>query len=310
MKNIFESVKKLYTSENKAKQHWMLISLILFILIPFICLSYLQSDSSTVEMQTILALSAVFGILSIIPFFALCGAIIDYYNGRLNNQTGLFDVSISSIKKGLKIFPLGLVWTIYTTCIILLPIAVIIPCMIILTKHFHSIIFAIPFFFLFALYIIAICLLVIPFISYIIIEYAKDYKYKKYLFNPLTICKYMKKAFKSTVITNLKLYVANIILNIANSIIIFFSIILLFMSIFFIVFFISIFNPNAEILENISDLCTIPIFIIVSVFIAYVQTILGLAVGDIYTKIYKTEIEGQENTEENKTIEEETTNEE
>jgi hypothetical protein len=307
MKNILESIKKLYANENKAKQHWMLIWLILFTILPFICLSYLQSDSSITEMKIILSLGAIFGILAIIPFLALCGATIDYYNGRLNNQTGLFDVTLNSIKKGLKIFPLNFVWTIYITFAALFPMIALIPYITINIQNFGSITFLLSLLLLMLLYVVyalALGLLVVPFYSYIIIEYAKDYKYKKYLFNPLTICKYMKKAFNSTVITNLKLYVANIILNMAYYVIILIAIILFFMFVFFAILSIAFFNPSDEIIENISVLCSIPIITVVSVIITYAQMIIVYAVGDIYVKIYKTEIEPQENTEEIPTIEE------
>jgi hypothetical protein len=304
MRNIFESVKKLYTSENRIKQHVMYAWLLFFAGLPFFCLSCLQNNNSTLDLQIILILSAVFGVLAIIPYFAIIGATIDYYNGRLNNQTGLFDVSIETVVKGIKFFfPLGLTWLIYFTCITLLPIAAILPFFISNVHKINSMIFILLIMLallFFMVYIFAICLLIIPFASYMVIEYAKDYKHKRFLYNPLVIFKYMKKAFTATVITNLKLYLINIVLNIAYNIIIFVVIAMFFVFLFAIVL---IFNPSAEITDKFSSLIFIPILILATILV-YIQSILGLAIGDIYVKIYKTEIETKENSEDIQEIEE------
>jgi hypothetical protein len=306
MKNILESVKKLYANENRVKQHVMYASLLFFVALPFFCISFLQNNISILETQIILILSAVFAVLSIIPFFAIAGATIDYYNGRLNNQTGLFDVTLKSVVKGIKFFfPLGLVWMIYFTCVTMLPIALVLPFLILNVHKINSMILVLLIILallVFMLYLMLICLFILPFVSYVVIEYAKDYKHKGFLYNPLVLFKYMKKAFASTVITNLKLYIANMILNIAYNIVGFIVIAMLFVWLFVIVL---ILNPSAEMIDKCSNLLFVPV-IILATLLVYMQGILSLAGADIYVKIYKTEIEPQEISEESQESEEPT----
>jgi hypothetical protein len=261
-------------------------------------LSFLQIKSDPAETQTVLILSAIFGIISLIPLFAIGGAVIDYYNGRLNNQTGLFDVSLATVVKGLKVFPLSLAWIIYITFATLLPLVLFAPFFITQLHKISSVIYVLLLLFAFLfffVYVLALFLLVAPFVSYIFIEYSKDYKYKKYLFNPLTICRYMKKAFKSTVLINLKLYVSYILLNIAYNIVIFVGFILFVGLLFFIAL---IFSPNSEQIDVITAiLISVPLLVLQSVY-TYLQSILNLAVGDNIVKIYKTKIDIPEELEE------------
>jgi hypothetical protein len=304
MKIIFNSIKKLYDSEYKVRQHLMLVWILLYLILPITCMSYLLNDISVTETKIFLTLGGIFTILAIVPFFTYLGATIDYYNGRLNNKTGLFDVSLNSIITGLKVLPLSITWTIYVSILMLLPIIVIAPFFIFNIQFLNSIIliFLLPLILLiYCAYLLSIGLLVLPFCSYIFIEYSKDFKHKKYLYNPLTICKYMKKAFKSTAITSLKLYVANIILNTAYSII---SIVAFAIYSVFILFVALIFSPYNDVTETISYLVTIPAFILLTLIMLYLQTILYLAIGDIYVNIYKTKIEAKENIEKTSDIEE------
>ena len=143
---------------------------------------------------------------------------------------------------------------------------------------------------------IIVSLILSPFLNYIIFNFSKDLVYRAEYFNPLTLVRYIKKSFKSTMMVFLKMILANMVVGTVSQIVGF--IFILFAMVFPIIF--ALFAGTEEAAEKAvfspaSILLTLPFTTIAALIQSYATGIVQFAATDMYVEVYKNEIEPTEN---------------
>lgn len=291
MEKILNSFKNLYKGDNVGKTHWTIVAL--FIL-PCIAASIVQYiDKDTPELHLLLAiLAGVFLILSIIPLFALSGFYFKFLNMRLTQAQGLPILDLDCIRTGLKAFPVTCAWTLYVGIPVIIYIGlVVLGCAggVVAAKANPLALIA-AFIIMFGLILLLFIPLFIinPFILHLYIRFSEDFEYRAELFNPLTIFKYMKKAFKDSMLVALKFIVVSMVTSFASQILVFICVIFLF--VFGFIF--ALFSPeNSNPVLAPGFMITVIIgSTIAGVISAYVSWLTSFAFADNLEYVYRDSI--------------------
>lgn len=292
MKEAFLAVKNLYSCENPIKRH---LKMCLLLLIPSLLsatLGFIDKDTPKTAMVVLVIASAVLLILSIIPWIFLLGLSMEFVRDRLDNLKGIPQVTMETFIKGLKILPVSLTWMFYTIVGVLTILAIpFIPLIVTQAKSVGAIIFAIIGFIVALLLLTAIMILVIPFINYLYSDYVKNgSKLAGYLFNPIRLVYYMKKAFKSTIFVELKFIVVGMAASMIYGIFgLFIAVIVIGLTIVA-----AIFAPESKadtiIYTPVLGSLVILISSLASLVQIYISTMTAYAAADRYIDVYKNEI--------------------
>ncbi len=288
MDRIISSFKNLFKGEGCAKTHWL--SALLFFLPCLLgaVLSYCDEDTKTIIIP-LMIVSGVLFVLSIVPMLMLSGFYVKFLNKRFDDVEGIPCFDASCILQGLKVLPLYLVWIIYIGIPFILLFAGGLFGVVgaygsvnmSLTNIFSSV------FFIFLLCIILILLLFVvsPFVSLIFIKYAQNFEYTPDLFNPLTLFRNMKAAFKDVILVALKFILVNIVTAFAAQIVIIICVI----AFFFCGVIYAMFVPlNSNVVVDPAFIIPVVLFTsLLSVFAAYVKWITALAYADNLVEVYK-----------------------
>lgn len=221
MKRILESFKNLYKGQDTVKTHLLIAALFILPALFGATVQFLDKDYRE-YMIPILIASVVLACLTVIPVLFLGGFYIKFVNKRLHEPEGIPVLNLDCLIQGVKLIPIYFVWSLYIGIPCLLIFGMILfgaaavfsgkpdIAAIILTVlaiiGFISLVFI-------ALFILS------PFIQQVYIRYAQDFEYCSDVFNPLTPFRYMKKAFKETMIVALKFLVVSIAVSSISQII-------------------------------------------------------------------------------------------
>lgn len=291
MEKVLETLKSLYRGQDVVKRH--LIYSLLFIL-PAIAgsiKSYVDKDMPTTLKMVLLIGALIFFVLSIIPWFTIYGVTIKFINNRYCGiKENIPEVNKESLVLGLKAFPLVLVWCIYSIILFIALVAIAaIPSVIIGIKILWlGILLGV----LLITALVIAMILFTPFFSFIIIEYAKDFKYLTRLFNPLTIIEYIKKSFKPSIIVALKYLLAGIIAAFGTGFI-YLIFVLLLLVVMGVMAFISPENANIE-YHPVYITVFVLIMTICGVIESYINSIVGLSYTADLIDVYKENLEEKE----------------
>lgn len=288
MEKILNAFKNLYKGENICKTHLMIAALFILPCMAASIVQYIDKDTPELIIP-LAALAGVFLILSIIPLFALAGFYFKFLNMRLTQAEGLPTLDLDCIKTGLKSFPVTFAWTLY----IGIPVAIYIGLVmfgciggIIATKANPLASIAAIFLMLGLILLLLIPIFIInPFVLLLYINFSKDFEYRAELFNPLTIFKYMKKAFKESMLVALKFIVVSMVTSFASQILVFVCVIFLF--VFGFIF--ALFTPeNANPVAAPAFIITVIIgSTIAGMISAYVSWLTSLAFADNLEYVYR-----------------------
>ena len=288
MDKIIEAFKNLYKGEGFIKQH---ICIALLFYIPCLAgtiIQFLDKDTKKEELILILVSAFIVGVLAIVPLFVLQGLWAKFVNHRFSEAYGIPKLSWDCLSKGLKMFPLTLVWGLYVG----------IPCLLYLALVFlglGSIISKdadpLEFFVAFVLLIFAVLFLFVPifiispFINMVFMKYCEKFEYSKALFNPLLPFKFMKKAFKDSIFVALKFVLVGMVTGIAGQLIMF--IVLMVLAVIAIPFVILLAIWNEHIFDSAT--AAIPFVMlgaVVAIVPAYLRWITNLAYIDCLEEVY------------------------
>lgn len=289
MEKLLQTFKNLYSGENIVKRHWYIVLMIFLPSLAMAVVSFIDKDTPSFIVLSLLLVAVVVLILSIIPLLTMSGFSLDFYKSRYDSEIGLPDVTWATLPKGIKALPLYIVWTFYYVVFSLILYSIPISVFVYgLTQYKENIgifiavsVLAVM---LFALMSIVIFLLT-PFIGFVFIKYSQDFTYHKELFNPLAIIEYIKKSFKDTVVLTLKYVLVNLVINTVASIII--SILGLFVIAYSLVM--SMVSSADVYSLTFMSMLIIPTWIL-AVIQSYVVVIPGFAMADNLVEIYKKDI--------------------
>lgn len=289
MEKLLQTFKNLYSGEDIVKRHWYIVLMIFLPSLAMAVVSFIDKDTPSFIVLSLLLVAVVVLILSIIPLLTMSGFSLDFYKSRYDSEIGLPDVTWATLPKGIKALPLYIVWTFYYLVFSLILYSIPISVFVYgLTQYKENIgifiavsVLAVM---LFALMSIVIFLLT-PFIGFVFIKYSQDFTYHKELFNPLAIIEYIKKSFKDTVVLTLKYVIVNLVISTVASIII--SILGLFVVAYSLVM--SMVSSADVYSLTFMSMLIIPTWIL-AVIQSYVVLIPGFAMADNLVEIYKKDI--------------------
>lgn len=294
MEKVLQCFKNLYKGEDIKNKHFLLSLLFILPAITSAMTGVIDKDTPKSALIICGIILVVLGLLSIIPGLWLLGTAIRFYEERLMGKLGIPKVSFDTLVQGVKVFPLTFVWGLYY--LVIFTILIVTPFIFVISDitsglnnpTTSSIIFMILGMLVAILLIIAITVLTLPFFNYIAIEYVK-YGHQGYLYNPLSLGKYMKLAFKETMIVFGKFWLASIVIGLAMGIIYLIFVILcgaigLLAGIFST-------SENFTLFDNPAAVISI-IFLssLISILQMYVRTMISYAATDNYIEVYKEKI--------------------
>jgi len=223
MKDVLQSLKSVYQGENQLERHLWYFVLMILPAITGAFAGFIDKDTPKDWLPAIIVCTVIFGILSIFPLLCFIGIYIQYLKNRTEGKTGLPEMNIQLFMTGLKAFPLELCWGIYIFVLYFaICLAVIIPAIALIVLSFTAapmLLITIPLLIIAFLVLCFALSFITIFVSYINIQYCEDFKLKGELFNPLLLCKYIKKTFKKTLIAACKYLLAAIIITAAAGIV-------------------------------------------------------------------------------------------
>ncbi len=194
---IFKSLKAVYSGENAIFNHIALFSFIGIMVISI--LNYCYSAFGHLLMGSFLDFVAIsplqtylFLLLGIMLILFLTGFAFNYAHRAFDENLSLPELSLCCYTVFLKMLPVVLVWNIYSTVGFLA--GIVLP--------FSSSIFYIY-------YSLYICM--IPFVFVILVLFARDFKYRKFFFNPFSIFKVINITLGSIIKLVLKLLLLSIV---------------------------------------------------------------------------------------------------
>lgn len=222
MEKVLNSIKNLYKGDNILKRHLFFSLLLLLPALSAGVIGVIDKDTP----QKVMIIMAIIGLvllcLSIIPYIFLLGFYIKFVKDRLADVVGIPQINGETFISGIKVLPLCIMWCIY--CMIFFGAIFIGPLVPIIigaaaSKPDYGVILGGVLLLLAALAIcFAAVILVMPFVSYVLIEYVDKGKALGKLFNPFILIGYMKKAFKDTIFVELKFIIVSIIASIITGI--------------------------------------------------------------------------------------------
>lgn len=294
MDKIIESFKNLYKGENVVKQHIYIALLFYLPCLASTILQFLDKESKKEEVIIILVSAVIVGLLSIVPVFVLQGLWAKFVNRRFSEAYGIPKLSWDCLSRGLKMFPLTLVWGLYIGIPCLLYLALVfIGFGLAISSQDSVIVFSQPVIVIVAVLglLLAVMLLFIPlflispFVNMVFMKYCEKFEYSKELFNPLLPFRYMKKAFKDSIFLALKFILVGMVTGMGAQMILF--LVLMVLAIIAIPVVIILAMVNEHIFD--SSVWAIPVVMLVSVVAiipAYVRWITNLAYVDNLEEIY------------------------
>ena len=294
MDKIIESFKNLYKGENVVKQHIYIALLFYLPCLASTILQFLDKDSKKEEVIIILVSAVIVGLLSIVPVFVLQGLWAKFVNRRFSEAYGIPKLSWDCLSRGLKMFPLTLVWGLYIGIPCLFYLALV--CIgfgLTISSQDSVIVFSQPVIVIVAVLglLLAVMLLFIPlflispFVNMVFMKYCEKFEYSKELFNPLLPFRYMKKAFKDSIFLALKFIIFGMVTGMGAQIIL--CLLLMVLAIIAIPVVIILAMVNEHMFD--SSVWAIPVVMLVSVVAiipAYVRWITNLAYVDNLEEIY------------------------
>lgn len=304
MEKVIQSFKNLYKGEHVARKHFMFI---LLLLLPAIMsgVSSFMDKGVPEKILIVVSVAILFlAILSIVPLIWFLGYWVNFVEDRLMDKVGIPQISFTMLVDGLKVLPLTIVWSIYFMIIILIPmILAFVPLIFSMTGATSTpdamgIILFICGILIACLVCIALMVLLAPFYNYVFIEYIK-YGNRAELYNPLYLGKFMKIAFKDTLIVFGKFWLVSIVVSFPIG----------FLNIFVAMIAMMVFMTSAVAtpgaLDSNSDAyiynpVAIFIVVILSACVALIQmytnSMIGCAAGENYVGVYKEKIAPLEET--------------
>lgn len=294
MDKIIESFKNLYKGENVVKQHICIALLFYLPCLASTILQFLDKESKKEEVIIILVSAVIVGLLSIVPVFVLQGLWAKFINRRFSEAYGIPKLSWDCLSRGLKMFPLTLVWGLYIGIPSLLYLALVfIGFGLTISSQDSVIVFSQPVIVIVAVLglLLAVMLLFIPlflispFVNMVFMKYCEKFEYSKELFNPLLPFRYMKKAFKDSIFLALKFILVGMVTGMGAQIIL--CLLLMVLAIIAIPVVIILAMVNEHMFD--SSVWAIPVVMLVSVVAiipAYVRWITNLAYVDNLEEIY------------------------
>ena len=294
MDKIIESFKNLYKGENVVKQHIYIALLFYLPCLASTILQFLDKESKKEEVIIILVSAVIVGLLSIVPVFVLQGLWAKFVNRRFSEAYGIPKLSWDCLSRGLKMFPLTLVWGLYIGIPCLLYLALVfIGFGLTISSQDSVMVFSQPVIVIVAVLglLLAVMLLFIPlflispFVNMVFMKYCEKFEYSKELFNPLLPFRYMKKAFKDSIFLALKFILVGMVTGMGAQMILF--LVLMVLAIIAIPVVIILAMVNEHMFD--SSVWAIPVVMLVSVVAiipAYVRWITNLAYVDNLEEIY------------------------
>lgn len=294
MDKIIESFKNLYKGENVVKQHIYIALLFYLPCLASTILQFLDKESKKEEVIIILVSAVIVGLLSIVPVFVLQGLWAKFVNCRFSEAYGIPKLSWDCLSRGLKMFPLSLVWGLYIGIPCLLYLALVfIGFGLTISSQDTVMVFSQPVIVIVAVLglLLAVMLLFIPlflispFVNMVFMKYCEKFEYSKELFNPLLPFRYMKKAFKDSIFLALKFILVGMVTGMGAQMILF--LVLMVLAIIAIPVVIILAMVNEHMFD--SSVWAIPVVMLVSVVAiipAYVRWITNLAYVDNLEEIY------------------------
>ncbi len=294
MDKIIESFKNLYKGENVVKQHIYIALLFYLPCLASTILQFLDKESKKEEVIIILVSAVIVGLLSIVPVFVLQGLWAKFVNRRFSEAYGIPKLSWDCLSRGLKMFPLTLVWGLYIGIPCLFYLALV--CIgfgLTISSQDSVIVFSQPVIVIVAVLglLLAVMLLFIPlflispFVNMVFMKYCEKFEYSKELFNPLLPFRYMKKAFKDSIFLALKFILVGMVTGMGAQIIL--CLLLMVLAIIAIPVVIILAMVNEHMFD--SSVWAIPVVMLVSIVAiipAYVRWITNLAYVDNLEEIY------------------------
>ncbi len=215
MEKVIQSFKNLYSGEHVARKHFMLL---LLFLLPALMSGVAGFADKGVPEKVLIVIGLIallLAILSIVPMFWLLGYSVNFVEDRLMKKIGIPQISFTTLIDGFKVFPFILVWCIYIMIVFFGVFAIpFVPMFSDMTSKsspdVSTIIMFIGGLLLAMLVCIAFSVLVLPFYNYVFIEYVK-YGNRPELYNPLYLGRFMKIAFKDTLIVFGKFWLVAIV---------------------------------------------------------------------------------------------------
>lgn len=294
MDKIIESFKNLYKGENVVKQHIYIALLFYLPCLASTILQFLDKESKKEEVIIILVSAVIVGLLSIVPVFVLQGLWAKFVNRRFSEAYGIPKLSWDCLSRGLKMFPLTLVWGLYIGIPSLLYLALVfIGFGLTISSQDSVMVFSQPIIVIVAVLglLLAVMLLFIPlflispFVNMVFMKYCEKFEYSKELFNPLLPFRYMKKAFKDSIFLALKFILVGMVTGMGAQIIL--CLLLMVLAIIAIPVVIILAMVNEHMFD--SSVWAIPVVMLVSIVAiipAYVRWITNLAYVDNLEEIY------------------------
>ena len=295
MEKIIQSFKNLYLGDGILKKHLGILAL-LFIPALFCGIAgFIDKDMPKEVMIVIGVIVLIFALLCIVPCVFLNGLFISFVKDRLNSITGIPKIRTTTFIEGLKVLPLQIVWGLYLLVVLgCISLLFFIPLMSLFSQgsnpHTSLILLTIGGFLVFFLLTMLFCILICPFMNYIYIDYVNEGKLCRYLFNPLKIFDYMKKAFKETMLVFVKFWVVAIVGSLVSGI---FQLLAVFFGFgigVLAVLTTSEANSDVAIYTPIWATSLILLSSVVVLIHAYITTMIGYAAVENYIGVYKEKI--------------------
>jgi hypothetical protein len=260
---------------------------------------WLDKETPKEALPFILIFIGLFFLVSIVPFFFLMGFSVEFNRDRLNSITGIPKVNPEMFEKGLKIFPIMLVWTIYAMfyygLFFVTPIILMVSGSVALRGNVAGIVGLILLGALILILSIVASFIIAPFFNYIVLSFSKDLVYKAEYFNPLTLVRYIRKSFKSTMLVFLKMFLANMVVSAVAQILGFiFIIFAMVLPIAIALLSSSDANTDKILFSPAVILLTLPFSTLAVLIQTYLSGMVQFAATDMYVEVYKNEIESLE----------------
>ena len=294
MEKVIESLKNLYRGENIVKKHLMFALLLLLPAIAGGAVGIIDKDTPQNVMIVMAVIGGVLFMLSIIPYIFMLGFYINFVKDRLVAQAGIPQISGETFMMGVRALPLCIVWGLYFVLffgtLFIGPIIPIIMGVISSKPDIGAIIFGIILLLIAYAVLFAVLILVVPFVSYVFIEYVEDGKASGRLFNPFVLIGYMKKAFKDTILVELKFILVGIITSLISGVV---TVVIVLFSILvggFAVLSVPSSQADVAIYSPLPIIALIILSALASIVQFYVSSMVGYAAAENYIGVYKDKI--------------------
>lgn len=291
MKNIVEAFKNLYKGANVVKTH-SLMALFAFLSAFLVSLTnFIDAKEIKAYLIPLAIIALIFIVLSVISTVFVAGFYVKFVNKRFTDSVGVPDITWDCFLKGLKYIPITIVWFVYISIPFLMYLAIIIISdFLIINSLKDDLIIAlviISTLLLLGLFFVFLFLLA-PFILQIGFKFSENFKYSKEIFNPLTPFRYMRKAFKESIIIELKYLVVNMIVQFASQLVMFVIIVI---ALIFLMLYVFIANAPESPKSSLGVALFMTVFSSLGVAFCYYSIwIASFAYSDNLLKVYKDKV--------------------